>query len=224
MATGGTSRREAIRRRRQETGERLSFFAWIVKCIAQAVSEHREVNAYRGRRGIVVFEDVDISIPVEKTVEGAKVPAPCVVRKAQNKTMAQIQAEVRAAQAEDLSGGYHTPGQGRNPLAGWVGVVLALCSVVRQPGVVGDRVEVREYLNLTVLIDHDIVDGMPAARFLSRLAELVEGGFGLDPESDAGGPAGRKAQARPFAILQNIAAQKADDAHLSSQVNRPSQE
>jgi len=35
---------------------------------------------------------------------------------------------------------------------------------------------------MTVLIDHDVVDGAPAARFVSRLAELVENGYGLTEE------------------------------------------
>jgi pyruvate/2-oxoglutarate dehydrogenase complex dihydrolipoamide acyltransferase (E2) component len=34
-------------------------------------------------------------------------------------------------------------------------------------------------LNLTVTFDHDIVDGAPAARFVHRLVELVESGYGL---------------------------------------------
>jgi pyruvate/2-oxoglutarate dehydrogenase complex dihydrolipoamide acyltransferase (E2) component len=70
-------------------------------------------------------------------------------------------------------------------IRGWVipigahTVCFALGSVVKKPGVVEDRVEVREYLNLTMLIDHDLVDGIPAVGLLSRLTELVEGGFGM---------------------------------------------
>ena len=33
---------------------------------------------------------------------------------------------------------------------------------------------------LTATIGHDLVDGAPAARFLKRLSELLENGFGLD--------------------------------------------
>jgi pyruvate/2-oxoglutarate dehydrogenase complex dihydrolipoamide acyltransferase (E2) component len=36
------------------------------------------------------------------------------------------------------------------------------------------QVEVREYLNLTLSFDHDIVDGAPAARFTMKLIELIE--------------------------------------------------
>ena len=37
-----------------------------------------------------------------------------------------------------------------------------------------------EYLSLTITVDHDVVDGAPAARFTKRLKELIESGYGLD--------------------------------------------
>jgi len=48
-----------------------------------------------------------------------------------------------------------------------------------KPAVVDDRVVAREFLNLTVDFDHDIVDGAPAARFVQHLKELIERGDGL---------------------------------------------
>lgn len=39
---------------------------------------------------------------------------------------------------------------------------------------------VREYLSLTVSVDHDLVDGAPAARFTHQLKHLIESGYGLD--------------------------------------------
>jgi pyruvate/2-oxoglutarate dehydrogenase complex dihydrolipoamide acyltransferase (E2) component len=48
------------------------------------------------------------------------------------------------------------------------------------------RPVVREYLNLTVSVDHDLIDGAPAARFTQRLKELIESGYGLD--LDPGSP------------------------------------
>jgi pyruvate/2-oxoglutarate dehydrogenase complex dihydrolipoamide acyltransferase (E2) component len=35
-------------------------------------------------------------------------------------------------------------------------------------------------LDLTVAFDHDVVDGAPAARFVKRLVELIESGYGLE--------------------------------------------
>jgi pyruvate/2-oxoglutarate dehydrogenase complex dihydrolipoamide acyltransferase (E2) component len=45
-------------------------------------------------------------------------------------------------------------------------------------GGIGRR-QAREVLCLTVSVDHDIVDGAPAARFTQRLKELIEEGHGL---------------------------------------------
>jgi pyruvate/2-oxoglutarate dehydrogenase complex dihydrolipoamide acyltransferase (E2) component len=46
--------------------------------------------------------------------------------------------------------------------------------------VVEGRIEPREILILTVLLDHDVVDGSPAPRFVRRLVELIESGEGLE--------------------------------------------
>jgi hypothetical protein len=51
---------------------------------------------------------------------------------------------------------------------------LTVGGIIEKPGVQAGRVEVREYLNLTMSFDHDIVDGAPAARFGRRLIELIE--------------------------------------------------
>ncbi len=48
------------------------------------------------------------------------------------------------------------------------------------PGVVDGRIEVRQYLCMTVSTDHDVVDGAPLARFIRRLKELIEAGYGLE--------------------------------------------
>lgn len=44
----------------------------------------------------------------------------------------------------------------------------------RRPWSLGDRMELRDVLQLTVTIDHDIVDGAPAARFGAALRRLIE--------------------------------------------------
>jgi pyruvate/2-oxoglutarate dehydrogenase complex dihydrolipoamide acyltransferase (E2) component len=54
--------------------------------------------------------------------------------------------------------------------------------IARKPGVSGESIAIREYLSLSLVFDHDVVDGAPVARFISRLRELVEGGFGLPEE------------------------------------------
>ena len=56
---------------------------------------------------------------------------------------------------------------------------LTLGGITEKPGVVDGQIAIREYLCLTVSLDHDIIDGAPAARFVTRLKELIESGFGL---------------------------------------------
>ncbi len=61
-----------------------------------------------------------------------------------------------------------------------VSLSLVVGSTATKPAVVDGRIEPREILHLTVLLDHDVVDGAPAARFIKRLVELIESGYGLD--------------------------------------------
>jgi pyruvate/2-oxoglutarate dehydrogenase complex dihydrolipoamide acyltransferase (E2) component len=56
---------------------------------------------------------------------------------------------------------------------------LTLGGIAEKPGVVDGRIEVREYLSVTMSIDHDIVDGAPAARFAQHWKGLIERGDGL---------------------------------------------
>lgn len=42
------------------------------------------------------------------------------------------------------------------------------------------HIESRQVMSLTIIFDHDVIDGAPAARFTRRLVELIEGGYGLD--------------------------------------------
>lgn len=56
---------------------------------------------------------------------------------------------------------------------------ITVGSISEKPGIVEGKIEVREYLNVTLDFDHNIVDGAPAARFAQRFRELVESGYEL---------------------------------------------
>lgn len=58
-------------------------------------------------------------------------------------------------------------------------LMVTLGGIGEKPGVVEGRIEIREYLSLTVSVDHDIVDGALATRFAKRLRELMETGYGI---------------------------------------------
>jgi len=56
---------------------------------------------------------------------------------------------------------------------------FTLGGIKKKPGVVDGRIEIRDYLYLTMTMDHDIIDGAPAARFFDKLMNLIETGYGL---------------------------------------------
>lgn len=54
----------------------------------------------------------------------------------------------------------------------------------QRPRVVDGQIQVRDVLDLTLIIDHNVVDGAPAARFGAELRELVESAAVLAPAAD----------------------------------------
>lgn len=58
-------------------------------------------------------------------------------------------------------------------------LAVAVGGIAHKPGVTAEGIAPREYLDMTLLIDHDVIDGAPAARFVSRLIELMESSHGL---------------------------------------------
>lgn len=99
--------RRIIKEHRQQTGEGLSLTAYVVTCLAQAITEHPHLNAFRKGRHLIVLDDVTISVLVERELDGEMMPEHLGLQAAQRKTHQQIQDEIRAAQAdsEDRLGG-----------------------------------------------------------------------------------------------------------------------
>lgn len=82
------------------TGERLSFTGYLACCLARAVAEDPSVQAYRkGRTQLVVFDDVDIGVMIERQIGATRAPIGYVIRRANQKTFKEIHQEIRAIQA-----------------------------------------------------------------------------------------------------------------------------
>lgn len=78
----------------------LSFTAYLAACLARALDEHKMVQAMRsGRRKLVVFDDVDVSVLVEHRTASGKLPLPHVLRRVNHRTVEDVHAAIRAAQA-----------------------------------------------------------------------------------------------------------------------------
>ena len=84
-----TTARKKIREARRNGG-RISLQAFIIKSIAAAVNEFKELNSILSKNKLIIFEDVDINIPLELSVEGVQFPKQVVIRKANEKSVAAI--------------------------------------------------------------------------------------------------------------------------------------
>ena len=58
-------------------------------------------------------------------------------------------------------------------------LTVVVGGISAKPGVYQGEIAIREYLDLTVSIDHDVVDGAPAARFAHTFRTLLESAQGL---------------------------------------------
>jgi pyruvate/2-oxoglutarate dehydrogenase complex dihydrolipoamide acyltransferase (E2) component len=96
-----TRAREFMREHKAKTGESLSFTAFIITCLAQAVDENKSVQACRkGSKQLVLFDEVDVASAIERDMAGQKQPIVYIIRAANKKTFREIQHEIRAAQIE----------------------------------------------------------------------------------------------------------------------------
>src|SRR6266571_6185526 len=99
-----TRARQYIREHKANTGETLSFTAFLIACLAKAVDEHKAVQAYRkGSKHLILFDDVDVYTPIERDVAGQKQIMPHIIRAANRKTFREIHQEIRAAQVQDVA-------------------------------------------------------------------------------------------------------------------------
>ncbi len=100
-----TAARAGVREYRKRTGEPLSFTAFLSSCLARAVDADRTVQAYRKGGRLVVFDDVDLSIQVERDIaDQGKAPVyPHVVKAANRKTPRQIHDEIAKAKDDDTA-------------------------------------------------------------------------------------------------------------------------
>ncbi len=93
--------RRLMEEHRKRTGEALSLTAYVVACLARALSEVPELNSFRKGRRLVMLDDVTVNVLVERELDGEKVPEPVGIQAAQRKTYRQIHDQIRLAQRRE---------------------------------------------------------------------------------------------------------------------------
>jgi pyruvate/2-oxoglutarate dehydrogenase complex dihydrolipoamide acyltransferase (E2) component len=218
-----TNAREIIREHERESGEKLSFTAFIIHCLGKAIEQHPHAHAYRDwRNRLIIYEDVNITSMFEVEFGGKKTPLPHVFRAANHRSYMQIHRELRDVQTKphatqgsrfmrwflylpaflrrffywivmrfpqrfrDQSSPVMVTAVGMfGTGGGWAitmpnfTLTVAVGGLAQKPGVHKGEIAIREYLDLTVSIDHDVVDGAPAARFVQGFRSLLEAAYGL---------------------------------------------
>lgn len=222
--------REKIRAYNRQHKNKISFIAWMISEISYTIQKYETSSAYlKGKNKLMIFENINVSIIVEKDLNGQKVPIPLIIEKANKISIESITRQINEAKNKQLSHTdivlqkktnrferlyYFLPGFVRRytwkyllkhpkltfkkmgnvaitsigmmgKINGWFipisihPVCFGLGSIIKKPRVIDNKIEIREILNLSVLLDHDVIDGAPMARFISELSKNIEAGLNI---------------------------------------------
>lgn len=98
-----TDLRTALRARRR-SGSPVSLLACFVKAVAIAITRVPQVHAVRRGRRRIVFNEIDIAVAVERTVDGQNVPIPVVIRSVDKINLEEIETEITKAMSQPING------------------------------------------------------------------------------------------------------------------------
>jgi hypothetical protein len=95
--------REKIKKYKKETG-RISFTGWLIYAISRTLKDYERAAAFlKGNRKVVIFNDINVSILVEKNIHGQKVPMPMIIEKANERSIESITNQITEAQNTELT-------------------------------------------------------------------------------------------------------------------------
>ncbi len=113
-----THPRRIILDHKVRTGETLSFAAFIIAYLGNAIDHNKRIHAYRDwRNRLIIFDEVDVNTMVEAEVDGRKRVIPHWVRASNKRTLRDIHDEIRITQAK--------PEQTREFGVKWLGLLPA---------------------------------------------------------------------------------------------------
>jgi pyruvate dehydrogenase E2 component (dihydrolipoamide acetyltransferase) len=159
----------------------------LVKAVAEALDQHRLLNATLDDYQIKLFEDINVGVAVA-TKDGLVVP---VIRDADKKTLREVaviskelvgKAKEGKLSRQDLTGGTFTiTNLGMHDVDVFFPIInppetaiLGVGRVIEKPVAVDGHVIVRPRMQLSLTYDHRVVDGAPAAEFLKTVKQNLE--------------------------------------------------
>jgi pyruvate dehydrogenase E2 component (dihydrolipoamide acetyltransferase) len=173
----------------KEIGEeyKVSFNDIVIKAVANALSDHPEVNAHWMVDRIRHFNRVHVGMAVAID-EGLITP---VIFDADRKTLPEISREAkqlaelarnRRLTPEQYTGStFSVSNLGMLDIEHFTAIInppeagiLAVGAVEEKPVVVDGNIVVRSRMRVTMSCDHRVIDGATGARFLQSLRRLIE--------------------------------------------------
>jgi len=167
---------------------KVSITILLAKLVAKTLVEFPYMNTQLSGSEIWQFEDVHIGIAVNSEKD-LYVP---VLKNVNKKTIEDLHYEFLAlagrvqagnVNMEDLSGGTFTiTNLGAQEIESFVPVInspqcaiLGVGAITAKAVVIDGKIEARQMIGLTLVFDHRLVDGVPAAKFLQKIKHLIEG-------------------------------------------------
>ncbi|MED4980387.1 dihydrolipoamide acetyltransferase family protein, partial [Geobacillus stearothermophilus] len=172
---------------KRREGFNLTYFAFFVKAVTQALKEFPQLNSTWAGDKIIQRKDINISIAVA-TDDALFVP---VIKHADEKTIkgiareiAELAAKTRAGKLrpEDMQGGTFTVNNtgafGSVQSMGIINypqaAILQVETIVKRPVVKNGMIAIRDMVNLCLSLDHRVLDGLICGRFLARVKAILE--------------------------------------------------
>ena len=177
---------------RPKVDYKLSVNDFIIKAVALALKKVPDCNASFAGDKILRWREVDVAVAV--AIEGGLITP--VVRKADQKTLSVISAEMKdlAARAragklkpeEFQGGGFTISNLGMYGIREFAAIInppqaciLAVGAGEKRPVVEGEAIVARTLMTVTLSTDHRVVDGALGAEFLQAFKGLIEDPMGL---------------------------------------------
>lgn len=188
-ATALVALREKANTRLGADGVKISYLPFIIKAVVDALKRFPQLNATLDEAAGEIVQRRSYHIGIASATEaGLVVP---VVKNADQMSLVHLARETqRLAKAtkdgkatrEDLTGSTFTitslgtlGGLHATPIINFPEVaILAIHKIEKRAVVVDDKVTIRERMNLSISVDHRLVDGHEAASFVAVVKESLE--------------------------------------------------
>ncbi len=171
-----------------EKGVHLTYMPFIIKALVLTLKEFPMFNASydEEKEELILKKYYNIGIATD-TPDGLMVP---VVKEADNKGILQIAKEVKelsdAARGKTISLDKLQDGTISITNFGAVGTIsgipvikppevaiLGIGKITKKPVIIDEEIVIRDILNVTLAIDHRVIDGADAGRFLNKLKQYL---------------------------------------------------